>query len=270
MLLVDGLRVGYNGAPALDGVSLAVPHGAQVAVVGPNGAGKSTLFKAIVGLLRPRGRPRPDPRPAAGRPDRPRRLRAPARGGRLALPGDGARRGHDGPVRPARAAQAAERGRPRGRRSARWSSSASPTWRAPHRRALGRPAAARLPGPRPGAGAARPAAGRAVHGRRRGAPRRRCSSCSRACARSAGDRAGLDPRPGIWPRSASSWCLLNRRLVAFGPPAEVFTPPHVAAAFGGQALFLDGMVVIDQCVGRRGTCHARHEPELGRAATRTP
>ena len=53
VLLVDGLRVGYNGAPALDGVSLVVPHGAQVAVVGPNGAGKSTLFKAIVGLLRP-------------------------------------------------------------------------------------------------------------------------------------------------------------------------------------------------------------------------
>ena len=50
-LTVDDVTVSYNGAPALSGVSLAVPHGAQVAIVGPNGAGKSTLFKAMVGLL---------------------------------------------------------------------------------------------------------------------------------------------------------------------------------------------------------------------------
>ena len=41
--------------------------------------------------------------------------------------------------------------------------------------------------------------------------------------------------------------LLNGRLVAFGPPADVFTEEHITAAFGGQALFLEGMVVIDQC-----------------------
>ena len=41
--------------------------------------------------------------------------------------------------------------------------------------------------------------------------------------------------------------LLNRRLIAYGEPAAVFTPEHLSEAFGGQALFLGGMVVIDQC-----------------------
>jgi ABC-type Mn2+/Zn2+ transport system ATPase subunit len=50
-LELEGVTVGYNGAPALKDVSLQIPHGARVAVVGPNGAGKSTLFKALVGLL---------------------------------------------------------------------------------------------------------------------------------------------------------------------------------------------------------------------------
>ena len=43
--------------------------------------------------------------------------------------------------------------------------------------------------------------------------------------------------------------LLNRRLIAFGSPAEVFRPENLAAAFGGQALFVDGTVVVDQCCG---------------------
>ncbi len=45
------MTVAYNGRLALDDVTFEIPHGAQVAVVGPNGAGKSTLFKALVGLL---------------------------------------------------------------------------------------------------------------------------------------------------------------------------------------------------------------------------
>ena len=50
-LTLDGVTVGYDGRPALEDVTMSVPHGAQVAIVGPNGAGKSTLFKALVGLL---------------------------------------------------------------------------------------------------------------------------------------------------------------------------------------------------------------------------
>jgi branched-chain amino acid transport system ATP-binding protein len=52
MLEVDNLTVQYDGAMALNNVSINVEKGEFVAVVGPNGAGKSTLLKAISGVLR--------------------------------------------------------------------------------------------------------------------------------------------------------------------------------------------------------------------------
>jgi manganese/iron transport system ATP-binding protein len=55
ILEVYGLTVRYNGRPALDDVSFQVPTSGRVAVVGPNGAGKSTLFKVIAGVLEPSG-----------------------------------------------------------------------------------------------------------------------------------------------------------------------------------------------------------------------
>jgi len=45
------LRYERRAAAALEDVTFSVAEGARVAVVGPNGAGKSTLFKALAGLL---------------------------------------------------------------------------------------------------------------------------------------------------------------------------------------------------------------------------
>ena len=49
--MVEDAVVTYDGKAALQGVSFCIPVGTRVAVIGPNGAGKSTLFKALAGLL---------------------------------------------------------------------------------------------------------------------------------------------------------------------------------------------------------------------------
>lgn len=53
MLDVEDLTVYYDGALALNGVSLKVEDKKFVSVVGPNGAGKTTLLRAISGLAEP-------------------------------------------------------------------------------------------------------------------------------------------------------------------------------------------------------------------------
>jgi branched-chain amino acid transport system ATP-binding protein len=52
LLEVKALRVRYDKAQILNGVSLAVQEREFVGLVGPNGAGKSTLLRAISGLVR--------------------------------------------------------------------------------------------------------------------------------------------------------------------------------------------------------------------------
>jgi ABC-type Mn2+/Zn2+ transport system ATPase subunit len=54
-LLCDNVSIAYDGALALEGVSVSIARGERVGVLGPNGAGKSTLFKAVAGLLPVRG-----------------------------------------------------------------------------------------------------------------------------------------------------------------------------------------------------------------------
>ena len=54
-LAVDlrGVTAGYRGQVALTDVTLQVPRGSMMAIVGPNGGGKSTLLKLLLGLLVP-------------------------------------------------------------------------------------------------------------------------------------------------------------------------------------------------------------------------
>ena len=50
-LEVQNASIAYGDQLVLRDLTFNVPHGSRLAVVGPNGAGKSTLFKALVGLL---------------------------------------------------------------------------------------------------------------------------------------------------------------------------------------------------------------------------
>ncbi|THV29546.1 anchored repeat-type ABC transporter ATP-binding subunit [Glycomyces paridis] len=52
-LCVRDLTVSLGGRPVLDKVDLAVGPGETVGLIGPNGAGKTTLLRAVLGLLKP-------------------------------------------------------------------------------------------------------------------------------------------------------------------------------------------------------------------------
>ena len=50
---IEDLTVAYRDSPVLWDLDWVVPAGILMAVVGPNGAGKTTLIKSIMGLVRP-------------------------------------------------------------------------------------------------------------------------------------------------------------------------------------------------------------------------
>jgi manganese/iron transport system ATP-binding protein len=50
---LEDVSVRYDGTQALSEVSLAIQPGERAAVVGPNGAGKTSLMQVIAGILRP-------------------------------------------------------------------------------------------------------------------------------------------------------------------------------------------------------------------------
>jgi ABC-type Mn2+/Zn2+ transport system ATPase subunit len=51
LVRASGLAAGYDGAAALSGVTFAAEPGQSVAVLGPNGGGKTTLFRALLGEI---------------------------------------------------------------------------------------------------------------------------------------------------------------------------------------------------------------------------
>jgi ABC-type Mn2+/Zn2+ transport system ATPase subunit len=53
VIAADGLAVGYGGRPVLEGVTVEVRRGERVGVLGPNGGGKTTLLRALLGELAP-------------------------------------------------------------------------------------------------------------------------------------------------------------------------------------------------------------------------
>jgi len=50
-LEVHDLTVSYRRKPVLYGIDLEVPRGSLTGIIGPNGAGKSTFVKAVAGIL---------------------------------------------------------------------------------------------------------------------------------------------------------------------------------------------------------------------------
>ena len=52
-LETKSLSLSYDGAPVIEGLDLAIPHGKTTVIVGANACGKSTLLRGIARLLRP-------------------------------------------------------------------------------------------------------------------------------------------------------------------------------------------------------------------------
>jgi ABC-type Mn2+/Zn2+ transport system ATPase subunit len=53
LVRAEGLAVGYGRAPVLSQVSFELAPGERIGVLGPNGGGKTTLFRALLGELKP-------------------------------------------------------------------------------------------------------------------------------------------------------------------------------------------------------------------------
>lgn len=245
-LSLEHVSVAYPGRMVLEDVTMAVPHGGQVAIVGPNGAGKSTLFKAVVGLQPLRGGrielrdrdPRGQAEPIAYVPQRSEvDWSFPVTVSDVVMMG---RYGRLGWLRRPRAvdhevvARCLEElsiadlaARPVG------DLSGGQQQRVFLARALAQePHALLLDEPFTGVDVGAKEALLDLLDRLR--------------------RLGITVLVSTHDMQTASQrfalvALLNGRLIAYGEPHEVFTREHIGEAFGGQALFLDGLVVIDEC-----------------------
>jgi ABC-2 type transport system ATP-binding protein len=50
---LDGIRIEYDGKPAVINANLRVPFGEIFGLLGPNGAGKTSIFRVLASLLKP-------------------------------------------------------------------------------------------------------------------------------------------------------------------------------------------------------------------------
>jgi ABC-type Mn2+/Zn2+ transport system ATPase subunit len=65
VVVAEGLAAGYDGEPVLTEVNFSMPPGSSLCVLGPNGGGKTTLFRVLTGDLAPQtGRAHVEGRPA--------------------------------------------------------------------------------------------------------------------------------------------------------------------------------------------------------------
>jgi len=245
-LELEDVSAGYNGRPALSGVSFQAMHGSRVAIVGPNGAGKSTLFKALVGLL-------------------------PLRSGRILIHGRPLGQHKDCvayvPQReevdwrfPVTVADVVMMGR---YKRQGWFGRPSAADRTAVRRCLEQLGIADL-------------AGRSI-GELSGGQQQRVF-LARALAQEPHILLLDEPFTGVDATTQEATLalldalrdqgvttlvsthdlslaaqrfdrvlLLNREMVAFGPPAEALSVEHIQRAFGGRVLFVNGVAVVDDC-----------------------
>ena len=249
---VDCVSVRYGGDAVLQEVSIKVAHGAQVAVVGPNGAGKSTLFKALVGLLPVRsGRILVHGRPAGGRTDPvayvPQREEIdwhfPVNVTDVVMMGRYGRTGwlrRPGPA-DRRAVAAALDLMDLGGRARRPISelSGGQQQRVFLARALAQePHVLLLDEPFTGVDVA--------------ARQTTLDVLTKLRERDVTVMVSTHDLELAATRFEHI-VLLNRRVIAQGPPEHVLTAEHIAEAFGGRAHVFNGMIVIDECCAPAGT-----------------
>jgi ABC-type Mn2+/Zn2+ transport system ATPase subunit len=243
---IDHVTIAYEGTPILRDLSFQVPHGVQVAVVGPNGAGKSTLFKALVGLLPllegrilVHGRPLGSHKdcvayvPQRGEVD----WRFPVTVSDVVMMG---RFGRQGMLRRADKADRA--------------AVATALEHMGISNLAGQPIGDLSGGQQQRVFLAR-ALAQEPHILLMDEPFTGVDATTQEAVLRLLDELrdeGLTVLVSTHDLSLAMQrfelvLLLNRGLVAYGPPDAVFTPEHVREAFGGQALMLGGMVVVDQC-----------------------
>ena len=236
-LVLQGVSAGYGDGLVLEDVDLAIPPGTLVGVIGPNGSGKSTLLKAILGLAPvSTGTVLLDGRPVAEQRDR------------LAYVPQ--REAVDWSF-PVNAEQVVMMGRyPR----IGWLRTPGAQDRVAVRDALERVALADLGGAQIGALS--------------GGQQQRVF-LARALVQEASVLLLDEPMTGVDQTTeqlivsllgelrdagttilhathdlesaaeiSDQLCFVNRRVVAYGPPAETFTPPILHATFGGELLIV--------------------------------